>query len=193
MASLQLQPLPVLPNLGVHLDLSVLLSSHRAFLVFGWWPRTNDTTVGILLCKHYSQIIKHPWLSCSRVLNQEDSYCSTGADWVGAALPVEILYIQNLGVLRDKTCGWISLTDSFNERKTAAKSWDSISSAVDRAPGPEDKRGPQGSAAFPKPQGTHCMGHIKHQSAAKSLPALALNPLAPSTPYPPGQYLLPLL
>lgn len=123
LASLHLQPLPVLPNVGVPLDLNVLLSSHRAFLVFGWWPRTNDTTLGILLCTHYSQIVKHPWLSCSRVLNQEGSCCSTGWELgAGAALPVEILYIENLGVLRDKTCGWISLTNSFNERKTAAKS-----------------------------------------------------------------------
>lgn len=75
----------------------------------------------------------------------------------------------------------------LNDRKTTAKSWNSISSPVHRAPEPEDKHGPQGSATFPKPQGTHCLGHIKHQSAAKSL--LSLNPLASSTPYPAGQYL----
>lgn len=52
---------------------------------------------------------------------------------VGAALPVQIPRIQNLGVLGDKTWGWISLTNTFNDRKTAEESWNSISSPVHRA------------------------------------------------------------
>lgn len=90
---------------------------------------------------------------------------------MGTALSVDIPHPQNLGLLRDKTCGCISLTNPLNDRKTAAKSWNFlilISSPVDRAPEPEDKSGPQGSAAFPKPQSTPCLGHIKHQAPAKT-------------------------
>lgn len=73
-------------------------------------------------------------------------------------MSVGIPHIQNLGLLRDKTCGWISLLNPLNDRKTAAKRWKFlilISSPVHRAPEPEAKCSPQGSAAFPKPQGIH--------------------------------------
>lgn len=84
-----------------------------------------------------------------------------------------------------RTCGWISLTNPSNDRKTAAKSWNSISSPV------QEHQSQKTSVALRAQQPFQSLRALivwVTSNIICSQTLLSLNPLAPNTPYPAGPY-----